>query len=71
MEVSELRRVEKIVRGEWVPIAFSELKIGDVFRMFDPIDVPVIGGKGQTTFIASSNPYLNELGVLTVKIQVG
>lgn len=69
----ELMIVEKFIAGEWKEIKFEELTIGDKFRMILPSGhLAVYDGddprfKDSTEWIASSEVYTNEDGVLTVE----
>jgi hypothetical protein len=63
------KRITKIlVDGEWKTIQFSELKPGDIFKLFDDKEesIPVIH-EGHTEFVATSVPYKNANQVLTVE----
>ena len=66
------KRVEKIVNTGhnkirvdkiWIDIKFKELKIGDMFRMFEPSGEPVDGGRVDKVI---NGPYLNAKGIWTV-----
>jgi hypothetical protein len=52
---------------EWININFSELKQGDIFRLFDN-DIPVINNEGFTQFMAQSDAYENNEGIYQVDI---
>ncbi len=70
--MTDLMIIELFENGKWVEIQFKELKKGDRFRMLDPDTKDLfISDKNNTEFIASSEPYENEDGILTVDIGIG
>lgn len=55
----DLRVVELKQGGEWKRVKMMDLKIGDLFRMFNPDGEPVLwDGCGE--FIAGGQPYIDE-----------
>jgi len=60
----ELRRVEVLKKGNWIRCELSDLKKGNVFRMFESDGTPVAGGK---QFTALSDPYVDN-GIWTIKV---
>ena len=55
----ELRRIEKLNEENWEIVRMQDLKIGDVFRMFD--DLPEDGKeqmRGENNFIVREEPKL-------------
>jgi hypothetical protein len=53
--MSEMRRCEKKdATGQWVDVAFRDLKKGDVFRLFEP-DGRLVDGDEEVT--AASDAY--------------
>lgn len=66
----ELRTVQVFKDCEWIKVDFSELKLGDVFRMFEPTGELVVGDKGMDKWKVSSRPCLtNKKGVMAVEIE--
>lgn len=62
------RRVEVFKKNKWSEIEFTELKVGDIFRMFEPTGEFVTGIEGETEWICTSDPfYIN--GVLAVNAE--
>ena len=57
-------------RGEnktWTEIEFKDLIKDNTFKLFDPgSDVLVMDKEGNTVFRATSNPYTNKDGILTI-----
>ena len=74
MTDTPMREVEIRVHGTWVTVEFTNLKRGDLFRLWEP---DVEGNRnalvacpecGHTTFRAMSNPYEYGLeGVLSIQ----
>jgi len=62
------RKVEVFTDDGWEEIEFENLKVNDIFRMFESDGEPVEGEKGSHIFIAKSNPYLTEEDVWTIKV---
>lgn len=59
------------ITGEtWTPKHFTELKEGDIFRLFEEDGTPVRDSKGRSVWLASSAPYFDDRGVLTVDTHV-
>lgn len=52
----EFRTIEKLVGITWTFIEFEELKLDDVFRMFEKDKSPVKDINGETVFMALSLP---------------
>ncbi len=64
--------IELFESGGWKEIQFKELKDGDRFRMLHPDTKDLfIGDNNKTEFIATSEPYENEDGILTVDVWKG
>jgi hypothetical protein len=64
--------VEVSVNGDWKVVLFEEMMIGDTFRMRDPYTHEIyFNENNKSTFIATSNPFLNEDGVWTIEIEDG
>ncbi|KKM63176.1 hypothetical protein LCGC14_1514090 [marine sediment metagenome] len=69
--MTDLMIIELFENGKWVEKSFGEIKIDDKFRMLYPDTKDLfIGDNNKTEFIASSEPYENEDGILTVDIGV-
>lgn len=62
--MDDLRRIEiKNNNGTWNKIEFSEMKKGDIFRMFEPTGEQVIDlnhGNTRTEFLAISDVYIDK-----------
>ena len=43
--IPDTRKVEILEHGQWVEVAFKDLKKGDLARMFEPDGQPVDGGE--------------------------
>lgn len=66
----ELRIVERFEDKKWIEVDFSELELGDVFRMFEPTGEPAIGDKGMNKWKVASKPCLtNKKGIMAVEIE--
>ena len=66
----ELRKVQILKNCEWIEVDFSELKLGDTFRMFEPTGESVVGDKGMSEWTVTSTPYpTNKDGVMAVEIE--
>jgi hypothetical protein len=61
-----LKKVEKFIDGIWTSCKFSELKNGDKFRMYEADGQLEEDINGRTEFVATSNPYSNKDGILTI-----
>lgn len=66
--MSDLRKVEILKDGEWIEIEFCELKKDDIFRMFEPTGEEVYDNNRENIFVASSDAFAGENGVLTINI---
>lgn len=55
MPEPDLRRTEVLVDNNWVSREFRDLKLNDIFRMFESTGEPVIDDEGYTEFIALSD----------------
>lgn len=62
------RKIEVNRDGVWFPILFKDLHKGNTFRMFESTGEPVIDDKGNTDFIAISEPYLSN-NTLTINVK--
>lgn len=69
--MAELRRVERLVSGNWVECLFEELVVGDVFRMFEPGTGALVDGDEACRVIRAPYQWVNEKGnrVLAVKCE--
>lgn len=63
--MSELRRVEKKVSGDWVVTTMQELKSGDFFRMFNPTGEAVVAKGVEWEVLGEPYEVINENGVKT------
>ena len=50
---------------EWVGVLFGKLVKGDTFRLFEPDGTPVTSNRSCSTFVATSDSYL-EKGIYTI-----
>lgn len=66
--MSDERKVQRLRDEEWEDILFSQIKVGDTFRLFESTGEPVIGNKNDTEFIATSATYINNSNTYEVKI---
>jgi hypothetical protein len=55
------RRAEVLINNEWVAKEIDDLKVGDIFRLFEDDNTPVCDGKPQRV---TSNPVPTEDGVV-------
>lgn len=68
MENLKLRTVEVFKNNRWNMADMNDLKPGDLFRMKEPNGLYVTDNNGRSSWVASSKPYKNKKGVLTIKI---
>lgn len=66
-----MRRTEILMNGEWVLIEFMFLTEGNIFRLLDRDNIPMINQKGHGQWIAAGKPYLNEDRVPTIQVYAG
>jgi len=52
------RTAVKRVDGKWKGVEFKNLKRGDVFQLFEPHGVLVRDSKGNDTFMATGDAYM-------------
>ena len=64
----DLRKVEILKDGEWIEIEFSNLKKDDVFRMFESTGEEVRNDHEEDVFVALTDAFVGENGVLTINI---
>ncbi len=69
--MNDLRSAEILIKDEWLPIEFKNIKKSDTFRLFESTGEPVSGEDGDTEFIATSNPYITKDGVDGIDIKGG
>lgn len=58
--MQETRKVEIYKQGAWIEISFTDLKVGDKFRMFEPTGERVLGSydlEGINEWIVIKGPY--------------
>lgn len=67
METLDYRKVEIKKNGKWIEYDFSRLKKGDIFRLYEKTGEIVKDDKGNTEFVATSEPYLTAEGILSIK----
>ena len=53
----EMRIVQIYYEGQWIEVEFEVLQEGDVFRLFEEIDEPVIDPDGCTAWRCATDPY--------------
>ena len=56
--MGDLRSTQVLRNNEWGNINFTELKNGDIFRLFEPDGKVVRDKLGDDEFMAVSDPYL-------------
>lgn len=61
------RKVEVYQNGGWVMCHPSEIKRGDLYRMYEPNGEPVLDEDGIHQRIAQKDAYQNEDGIWTVQ----
>jgi hypothetical protein len=61
------RTAQVLINNEWVDINPIEIKKGMTFRMFESDGVQVVGVGYTTDFVAESDAYYMENGVISVK----
>lgn len=61
-----LRRVERQRGDDWGMCRMVELKVGDVFRMFEPSGVSVVGPQGAIAFKVTGVPKLLGNGAVSI-----
>ena len=60
----ENTRVAEVFKdGKWVRIPFSEIKSGNLVRLFEDTGEPVLDNHGNSTFIAKTDTHLNQFGI--------
>jgi hypothetical protein len=67
------RKIEVLIdhSDAWESIEFEDLRKGMIFRMFEAtgeLVEKVIGNKGDTDFVAISDPYMAD-GILQIEIE--
>lgn len=63
------RSTEVLRNGLWAECEFENLKVTDIFRLFEPNGELVIGPKGASVFICTSDAYIGEEGIWMVDIK--
>ncbi|MNJ01616.1 hypothetical protein D3C73_1613020 [compost metagenome] len=66
MRMTEIKQED----GTFKRIDFTDLKEGDVFRLFESTGEPVTTALGHEEFTATSDPFLNEESVWTIDINI-
>jgi hypothetical protein len=66
MELKNVRTAQIFKDEQWVDIKPIDIKAGDRFRMFEPNGTPVIGPHGTTSWIASKDAFVNDIGIVQV-----
>ena len=61
------RQTEVKIGNQWTPFEFAQLKPGDIFRLIENGKV-YVNSKGQSRWKASSVPFTNADGVLTINV---
>lgn len=65
VDMSRIRKCERLVKGKWKDVPFDKLQRGDIFHLFDPDGTPVDGGE---ICICLDNPfYTSETKIWGVK----
>ena len=63
-----MRKVQKKEGEEWVSCKMMELRIGDVFRVFEP-DGERVYWDNAYMFLAIGDPYINEQDISTISCE--
>ena len=64
----KLRKCEILKDTNWSEIKFEDLKLDNIFRLFEPNGEMVVGNNKDTEFKCLSDAYTNKDGILTVDI---
>lgn len=65
------RTSEVLSGGDWIKINPINIKKDMTFRMFEDTGEPILGLNDTTSWIATSDAYYNEGGVVTIDIDCG
>ena len=69
MNKLQCRTVHIKINNKWISSHISEIKQGDIFRMFEPDNGDkVVDAKGRSEFVAFSDARINEDGEWTVDV---
>lgn len=68
--MENLRKIEVLENGSWRSANMIDLRKGNVFRVFESNNEPVIVGD-KVEFIAENDSYYNENNIATVTINYG
>lgn len=68
MSNKNTRNAEILVDSEWIKVNPIDIKINDIFRMFEADGTPVIGYNNLTSWTAISDAYYNNGGIITIEI---
>ena len=71
MNKSEARTAQELRNGYWVEIDPMKIKMGMIFRMFEPDGTPVKDKLGKTYFLAISHAYYSKDGIGSIMIDGG
>jgi len=63
------RKVERYENDKWINIKFKDLKIGDIFRMYENDNELVRDSENRYIFKATSNVFPNENGILSIETE--
>lgn len=67
MKSNEKRKVE-IKKGDvWEQRTFSDIKDGDIFRLYEHGETQLVSYNGVSEFEAVGEPFKNDNGILTIK----
>lgn len=67
MDNINTRTAEILINGVWEKINPIDIKKGMTFRMFEETEEPVVGKKGISSWVATSNAYYNEDKIICVE----
>lgn len=60
------RTVHIFKDNKWIEVPFEELKVGDIYEMFESTGEPVLNDDGSSLSIVIKAPYIQN-GVLTIQ----
>jgi len=61
------RKVQKLVKRQWIDVPFMDITSGCTFRMFEENGTPVVDAKGHHEWIAACKPFMRD-GVARINV---
>lgn len=58
------KRIERISNGQWEEVKFEEIRLGDVFRVFEPR-----GDETLYTALSRAHPVVDEPGNWSIQVE--